>query len=30
MNLEFENELAEVEERIAELSKLDSKEHPAA
>ena len=28
MNLEFENELAEIEERIAELSKLDSKEHP--
>lgn len=28
MNLEFENELAEIEQRIAELSKLDSKEHP--
>jgi acetyl-CoA carboxylase carboxyl transferase subunit alpha len=28
MNLEFENELAEIEERIAELSKLDSTEHP--
>ena len=28
MNLEFEKELAEVEERIAELSRLDSKEHP--
>jgi len=28
MNLEFENELAEIEARIAELSKLDSKEYP--
>ncbi len=28
MNLEFENELAEIEERIAELSKLDSSEYP--
>lgn len=28
MNLEFENELAEIEERIAELSKLDSTEYP--
>lgn len=28
MNLEFENELAEIEERITELSKLDSKEYP--
>ncbi len=28
MNLEFEKELAEVEDRIAEMSRLDSKEYP--